>query len=208
MISTYAVRPSSYGIGVDLEHIRVDSRIMQQPQRVIPHIDVAVKEVLIQPHPHGNGAQHIHMHRLALLKERHHIRPEPGHGPLLLRRPLVRKRGLVVPANLVALLEVRRRAALLADVVRRVVLRHLLPPGRRVAPVGLGRRPQNLLLGRVGLGEELGRLGKGVLDRLEGDGVVLEVDEAGILEAAEDGLGGVLALLGRAIEEFGEVDEL
>jgi hypothetical protein len=35
-----------------------------------------------------------------------------------------------------------------------------------------------------------------------------EVDEAGCLEAVEDGLGGLEALGGRAVEEEGEVDEL
>jgi hypothetical protein len=38
--------------------------------------------------------------------------------------------------------------------------------------------------------------------------VILEVDEAGILEAVEDGLGGLLALLLCAIQKLGKVDEL
>jgi hypothetical protein len=35
-----------------------------------------------------------------------------------------------------------------------------------------------------------------------------EVDEAGCLKAVKDGLGGLEALGGRAVEEEGEVDEL
>ena len=41
-----------------------------------------------------------------------------------------------------------------------------------------------------------------------GDGDVREVDETGGLEACEDGFGGFEFLGGRAVEEFGEVDEL
>lgn len=41
-----------------------------------------------------------------------------------------------------------------------------------------------------------------------GDAVVFEVDEAGILEAFEDGVSGLLLCVGIAREEGGEIDEL
>jgi hypothetical protein len=41
-----------------------------------------------------------------------------------------------------------------------------------------------------------------------GDGDVGEVDEAGGLEARQDGFGRLELLGGGAVEEFGEVDEL
>lgn len=47
-----------------------------------------------------------------------------------------------------------------------------------------------------------------MLDGLEGYGVVLEVDEASVLEAGQDGVGGLLALIWGAVEELGKVDEL
>ena len=38
--------------------------------------------------------------------------------------------------------------------------------------------------------------------------MVLEVDEAGILEPVEDGLGSLFALVRRSVVEFGKVDKL
>lgn len=40
------------------------------------------------------------------------------------------------------------------------------------------------------------------------DRVVLEVNKPSALEAGEDGLGRLLAFCGRAMEEFGKVNEL
>lgn len=51
-------------------------------------------------------------------------------------------------------------------------------------------------------------MGEGVLDGGGGDAVVAEVDEAGALEAGEDGGGGGLLDGGVGGEEGGEVDEL
>lgn len=62
----------------------------------------------------------------------------------------------------------------------------------------------------MGLGpaEEARGRGEGVLYGGLWDRVVREVDEAGGLEAVEEGLGGVEAFGGAAVEEGGEVDEL
>jgi hypothetical protein len=60
----------------------------------------------------------------------------------------------------------------------------------------------------LGAGEEGGALGEGVGNGRGGDAVVLEVYEAGILEAIEDGFGGGLFGGGVAGEELVEVDQL
>lgn len=181
---------------------------MQQPQRVVPDVQIPVKEALVQAHAHGDRPHHLHVHALARLEEAHHVLPEPGHGLGALGRPPVRMPGLVLAPDLEALLQVRRRRALLAHGRRVELLRHLLAAGRRVAAVGLGRRPRDGELVGLGPREEARREGEGAAERLGRDGVVLEVDEARVLEAGEDRGRGLLALFGGAVEELGEVDEL
>lgn len=79
---------------------------------------------------------------------------------------------------------------------------------RDVPAIRTRRRPPQLLF----LGERPLEEGRG--GREDGgdhgirDGVRGEVDEAGCLEAVKDGLGGLEALGGRAVEEEGKVDEL
>jgi hypothetical protein len=60
----------------------------------------------------------------------------------------------------------------------------------------------------VGPGEELGGVGEDGGDCGGRDPVVAKVDEAGFLEAGEDGLRGGLGFLGASMLEGGEVDEL
>jgi hypothetical protein len=60
----------------------------------------------------------------------------------------------------------------------------------------------------LGAGEELSGVGEDGRYGREGDTVVLEVDEAGGLEALENGGGGLLLCGGVTREEGGEVDEL
>lgn len=79
---------------------------------------------------------------------------------------------------------------------------------RDVAAVGARGVPGQRVFLLLRPGEELGRVGEDGADGGRGDAVVLEVDEAGALEAGEEGGGGVEALLGRARGVLGEVDEL
>lgn len=58
----------------------------------------------------------------------------------------------------------------------------------------------------MGAGEERGAVGEGVGNGRRGDAVVLEVYEAGVLEAIEDGFGGGLFGGGVAGEELIEVN--
>jgi hypothetical protein len=60
----------------------------------------------------------------------------------------------------------------------------------------------------LGAGEERGALREGVGNGRGGDAMVLEVYEAGVLEAIEDGFGGCLFGGGVAGEELVEVDQL
>lgn len=116
--------------------------------------------------------------------------------------------GFVFAADLEGLFDVWRRVAQGFDFVQVGERCYFLTARGRIAAVGLRGSPCERLLRFDGQLEELGR---GVKDTGAGcsrDGDVLEVDEAGGLEAREDGFG-CLGLLGVvAIEEFGEVDEL
>lgn len=77
-----------------------------------------------------------------------------------------------------------------------------------VAAVGNSRIPCQRIFLFLGSGKELGRVGKDCGYCGLGDAVVFEVDEAGILEAFEDGVSGLLLCVGIAREEGGEIDEL
>lgn len=79
---------------------------------------------------------------------------------------------------------------------------------RGVAPVRLGAVPRKRVLLGLRARKEGGRLGEDARDGRGGDAVVLEVQEAGLLEPAEDGLGCGALGGGGAVEEVIEVDEL
>jgi len=77
---------------------------------------------------------------------------------------------------------------------------------RRVAAVGLRAVPsQGVLLGLRAREEGRGRR-EDARDLRARDAVVFQVDEAGLLEAAEEGVSGGLLFGGRAGEEEREVD--
>jgi hypothetical protein len=69
MSMTYTVRSGPHGVRVDLEDVLVDSRVVQQPQRVIPDVDKPVKETISQPHTNCNSPHDLDMHLLAHVKE-------------------------------------------------------------------------------------------------------------------------------------------
>lgn len=206
---THTMRTGPHSIRIDLENIAIDSRVVQQPQRVVPDVDKLVKKAVAQPHTHRNGPHDFNVHILAHAKEPQHILLEAiDIFGLPLLGPLIWVLRLSLASDLVALLEIRRCTALLTDIAQIHLLRDLLAAGGRIAAVGLGRGPANAQLVIVGLGEEVGGTGEGVAEDIGRDGVVLEVDEAGALEAAEDRVGCLLALVRGAVEELGEVDEL
>lgn len=190
------------------KHLRADLGIMQQPQRIIPAIAEPIEPPLLQPQPHGNRPHHQHMHLLAAVMELQHPRLE---APALVVRvvgPAIRTPRRPLPPNLKALLQIRALALALRRHVLGVQRRaRLLPPRLAVAAVRLGRRPGEgeLLRGRAA--EEGGGFGEGLREQVRGDGVVVEVDEAGVLEAGEDGVGGGFFGGGGGGEEGGEVDE-
>jgi hypothetical protein len=116
--------------------------------------------------------------------------------------------GLVVSADLEGFLDVRDGGAQGGDGGGGGELGDLFAARRGVAAVGLGGGPGEGVLGVGGEGEEGGRGLEDVGDGRGRDGDVREVDEARGLEAREDGFGGGEFLVGSAVEEFGEVDEL
>lgn len=203
---TYAVLSSTHSTRVDLEDFALDLRVMQQPQGVVAHIHIAIKELLVQAHAHSDGPHDFDVQLLALVKEAEHIGPEIGHGAVF--GPLVWESVDAFTANLVALLQIWRRSADLLDIVDFLELGDLFSAWRRVSAIGLGRCPAEIQLIIERLVEEARRRGEGMLEVIERDRVVLQVDEARRLEAMEDCLGRLGALCGRSAEEAREVDEL
>jgi hypothetical protein len=207
-ISTHTMLTSPDLSRVDLENLGVDARVVQQPQGVVPNVYEPVEEALIQSHAHRNGLHHLNMHLLALLEEAEHVRLPAGQVLVVVPGPLVRVLRLALPPDLEALLEVRRRGAHLFHLAHVGELADLFAPGCRVAPVCLGGGPSQRQLGVVLLREELGGAGEDVAQGGCGDGVVLEVDEAGGLEAVEYGLCRLEALCRRPFQERREIDQL
>lgn len=120
--------------------------------------------------------------------------------------PHIRQALLALTADLERLLEIRHGGAQGLDVALVDQLRDLLTAVRRVAAVGLGAVPgQGVLLGLRAREEGRGRR-EDARDLRARDAVVFQVDEAGLLEAAEEGVGGGLLFGGRAGEEEREVD--
>jgi len=78
----------------------------------------------------------------------------------------------------------------------------------RVASIRFGRVPCQLVLLLLRSREEGGGVGEDFGQSWGGDGVVFEVDEAGFLEAGEEGGGYGSLLRGAAMQIFGEVYEL
>jgi hypothetical protein len=121
---------------------------------------------------------------------------------------VVRVGRVVVRADLERLLDVGDGVAQGGDGGRGGQLGDLLAARGGVAAVGFGGGPGEGVLGGARQAEEGGRGVEDVLPDGRGDGDVGEVDEAAGLEALQDGFGGFEFLGGRAVEEFGEVDEL
>lgn len=149
------------------------------------------------------------MQRFALIVKIQHVGPETvQRATWLFGRPLVRVVGLPFTPNLIALLEIRRLAADLLDLGDVLELADLLPPWRRIASVSLWGGPADTHLGFLGLCKEACAPGERALEHVGRDSVVLEIDKAGVLKAAQDSLGSVAALIGAAVRELGEVDKL
>lgn len=204
-----AVLARAHLTGVDLEHLALDGRVVQQSERVVADVQIGIEKVGFQPHADGDGPHHLEVQRLALVEEVGHGALEADHGATGgFGGPLVRVPLLIVAADLEGLLDVGGAGADLLDLADVGQLGYLFAAGRGVATVGLGGGPAVRELGVEVEVEELGAGAKDVLARFRGDGVVLEVDEAGRLEAVEDGLG-CFDLFGFGSgEELGEVDEL
>ncbi len=192
---------------VDLEHVLPDLGVVEQAQGVVAIVGVPVEPGLVDAEADGDGAHDLDVQLLAPVVE-------VEHGPLeadqlaRLLGPVVRVVGLALAPDLEALLQVGHRVAQPPDglVVRQ--RRGLLAPGRRVAPVRLGRRPG---LGQLGLRRERevpGRRLEDVPADVRRDRQAPQVDEARRPEAVEDRVRGLLALPGGALQEGGEVDEL
>ena len=196
--------------GVHLEDVGLDSGIVQQPERVVADVNKGLEEAVTKAHAHGYRTHHIPVHGLAAGVKIEHVGAEAIEATprAVLAGPGVGELGVRLAANLEALLEVRGGGADLVDVGAVEQLAHLFAAGGRVAAVGLGGRPADGELGVERQVEEVGGAGKGVAQDVGGDGVVAQVDEAGRLEALENGAGGGGALVGSAVEELAKVDEL
>ena len=53
-----------------------DPGVMQQPQRVVPRIGKPIEPALLDPHAQRNRPHHLHVQRLARLKEAQHVPSE------------------------------------------------------------------------------------------------------------------------------------
>lgn len=190
---------------VDAEDLALDGRVVQQPQSVIAVVDKPVKVPLVgQPHAHGDGAHHLDVDVLAAGVEVGHGGAEAGDGGEGgLVGPAVRVGWVRVAPDLEGLLDVRVALLQLGDLVNVGQLCDFLAARRGVAAVGFGRCPaEGELLVVAELVEEVGRGVEDVLARVRGEGQVAEVDEAGGLEAFEDGICGFFALAGSTVEEL------
>lgn len=179
----YTVRAGSHSICIICEHARVHRWVMQKPQGIISNVEMLVKEAIIQAHAHSDCTHYLEVQTLAEVMEAQHVLLEPSHRSLLALRPLIRMLLLAFASDLVALLQIRRGVSLLCNIADVHLLRHLFFAGGRIPAIGLGSGPRDVHLGFVRLAEEVGRHRERVLDHVERDRVVLEVDEAGILEA-------------------------
>jgi hypothetical protein len=194
---------------VALEHALRHAGVVQQPQSIIPAVCKAVEPALVDAHAHRDRAHQLHVQVFARVVEGQHDVLERLRVVVALHgRPHVRHARLTFPPDLQRLLEVRHRAQLLHLALVLVWQRHLLAAVAAVSAVRLGGVPRQRVLLCLRAREELRRVREDGGDGRGGDGVVGEVDEAGGLEAGEDGLGGLLFLGGGAAEEGGEVDEL
>jgi hypothetical protein len=191
-----------------LEDVLVHGRVVKQAERVVAAIGILIEPGIVNAQAHRDGAHDLHVEALALLEEAQHDVLE--HLALVVKavRPLVGQAGLVVAADLEALLQVRDRGAQGLDVALLGQLRHLLAARRRVSPVRLRGRPAHRLLLLEGPLEEGRGLGEDALDVVARHAMVLDVDEAGGLETVDEGARGGLALLGGAREEETEIHKL
>ena len=204
------VRPGAHAARVAPEHVASHGRVVQQAQGVVGVADEAVEEGLVgQAHADGDGAHDRRVQRRELREEGGHGGAEAWHGGRGgLVGPAVGVGRLVVATHLEGFFDVGAGGAQRRDGGARGELGDFLAPRGGVAAVGFGGGPCQ---GVFGGGREAEEGGRGVEDVGEGgggDGDVREVDEAGGLEACEDGFGGFEFLGGRAVQEFGEVDEL
>jgi hypothetical protein len=133
----------SYRVRIFLEDGRIHGRIVQQAERIVPDIDEAVKEVLVEAHTDGYSTHHLYVNSLALVEEVEHARLEFGHGGSSTgARPLVGMPWVAFAADFEALFQIGRGLAQLAHVAEALGgERDLLTARRRVAAVGLRRRP-------------------------------------------------------------------
>lgn len=185
---------------VHLEHVLPDLRVVEQAQGIITAVGVGVEPGLVDSEADGDGAHDLDVQLLAAVVEGEHRLLEPDQlAPLLFFGPVVRVAGLALAPDLEALLQIRHRVPELPDRLEVRQRRGLLAPRRRVPAVRLGRRPALRHLGRGRLPEVRRRRREHVPAHVGGDRQALEVDEARGLEAVEDRLGGLLALLGGAV---------
>jgi len=195
--------------GPDLQRVlaedgRGHGGVVQEPQGVVAGVGVRVEPGLVEPHGHGDGAHDLDVQGLALVEEGQHEGLEGGVG----RGPVVGVGGVALAPDLERLLDVGRGGLERLDAGAVGARADLLAALAGVAAVCLGRGPGDGVFGGLRLGEEGGGGREGGCDAGGGDGQVGEVDEACGLEAGEDGFGGLHAVGGGAVEEFGEVDEL
>lgn len=195
---------------VDLEDLTLDGRIVQQSQRIVSIVYKAIEKTLIESHAHGDGPHDLDMNILALIVKIQHGGLEPGDlGEASFIGPLVGVGRVRLAADFKGLFNVRIALLEFGDLVDVGQLGDLFAPWRRVPSICFGRGPsQGQFLLEAQLVEEGGRGVKDMLAFLGCDWQIAKVDEAGGLEAFEDGIGSLLALAGATVEKFGKVDEL
>jgi hypothetical protein len=181
--------------------------VMQEPQRVVARIREAIEPALANAHAQRNRTHNLDVQALARLEELQHVLLE-HLGVVVPAGPHVGRLGLVVAPDFQTLFQVRHSLAQLGLGARLLEHDELLAALRDVSAVCYGRVPRHSILLLLRPVEEFGAVGKGIGYGWGRNAVVLEVDEAGVLEALEDGFGGRLFCGGITREKGCKVDKL
>jgi hypothetical protein len=192
---------------IPLEDLLRHARIMQQPQRIVPCICELIEPALLYAHTQCNRAHNLHVQALARLEEVHHLFLEDLRV-FVSAGPHVGCLGLIITPDFQAFFQIGYDLAKLCFCACFLQHNELLAPLCDISSIRGGRIPGQSVLLVLWAVEELGAVGE--------DGgysgwryaVVLEVYEAGLLEAFQDCFGGCLSCGGVIRQKLSKVYKL